>query len=115
MNVRPFISQLKGRIYALPSEFHMNDSNNWELASSLDLPNAQQTAALTHLIEECAEVIQAATKVMRFGWSNAHPNTKLGRLNNLGELNKELRDVRAAQQKLHHVARFIEYVDNEVY
>ncbi len=90
----------------------MTDSNNWELASSLDLPNAQQTAALNKLIEECAETIQAATKIIRFGWSNAHPSRVLGMRNNLGDLNKELSDIERAATALRAAAPFVRDFDN---
>lgn len=35
---------------------------------------AAETERLIFLIEECGEVIQAATKIMRFGWDSYHPN-----------------------------------------
>jgi len=87
-------------------------SNNWVEASSLDLPNHNETAKLVKLIEECSEVIQAATKIMRFGWSNAHPNRSLGQRNNLGDLNKELSDLRRAQRELNVVCQFIQFEED---
>lgn len=42
--------------------------------------------------EECAEVIQAISKITRFGWKSKHPN---GGKNNLEHLEEELGDLRA--------------------
>lgn len=46
--------------------------------------------ALVHLLEEMAEAGQAATKVLRFGLDNFHPETKE---TNVESLRKELTDV----------------------
>lgn len=43
---------------------------------------------LTTLCEECAEVIQAVSKIQRFGYDSHNPFTKLDNLSSLiGELN----------------------------
>lgn len=42
--------------------------------------------------EECAEVIQAISKSLRFGWASKHPN---GGKTNLENLEEELGDLRA--------------------
>ena len=44
------------------------------------------------LQEECAEVIQAVSKVRRFGWENHHPDREL---TNRQELEEELGDLLA--------------------
>ena len=51
-----------------------------------------------HIIEECAEVIQAACKGDRFGWDNFHPD-RPGQTN-LQELEKEIEDVIEAFEDL---------------
>lgn len=83
-------------------------TNNWTTASSLDLPDYNESAKLVKLIEECSEVIQAATKIMRFGWSNAHPDRNFGMRNNLGDLNKELSDLRRAHRELHATCKSVQ-------
>ena len=45
---------------------------------------------LNLLMEECAEVIQACSKIIRFGPDNFHPDTKVP---NQEQLEKELGDV----------------------
>lgn len=44
------------------------------------------------LQEECAEVIQAISKIKRFGWDNTHPT---GGIDNRAKLNQELGHVLA--------------------
>lgn len=48
-----------------------------------------QDELLDVLIEECAEVIQAATKIKRFGWDRYHPGYGFNRT----ELAREIGDV----------------------
>lgn len=50
---------------------------------------------LALLIEECAEVIQAATKIQRHGYESHHSNNDPDYTNRL-DLERELGDVRAA-------------------
>ncbi len=57
-----------------------------------------QDSMLTHVVEECAEVIQAAMKIQRFGWANGHPD-KLGH-NNTEELLGEISDLKQAIYRL---------------
>lgn len=47
---------------------------------------------LTLLIEECSEVIQAATKILRYGYQSHHPT---GEYDNREQLEIELGDVMA--------------------
>lgn len=49
------------------------------------------------LIEECAEVIQAATKCLRFGWDVDHG---IGYGNNRDQLAKELGELTAVRDEL---------------
>ena len=44
------------------------------------------------LIEEASEVIQAATKILRFGWDNKHPLHPQDRMDNESELIQEVAD-----------------------
>lgn len=46
------------------------------------------------VIEECAEVIQAITKIKRFGLMNYHPDRPES--NNKSEVLEEMKDLRAA-------------------
>jgi NTP pyrophosphatase (non-canonical NTP hydrolase) len=47
---------------------------------------------LTMLVEECAEVIHACTKILRHGYDSYHPATNV---NNLLNLEREITEVRA--------------------
>lgn len=81
------------------------------------------------VIEEAAEVIQAATKVLRYGWTSTHPSCE--RTNNKTPLMKELGDLRAivqlcfqagdmnsvdyqyyALEKLHRVKKYLNCEEN---
>lgn len=55
---------------------------------------------LVHLMEECAEVTQAAAKVLRFGLDSRSPRT--GRLNR-ERLREEMRDVVRAIERVRRV------------
>lgn len=57
------------------------------------LSNAE-TERLDMLAEECAEVIQAISKIKRHGWDNRHPD---GGPTNREQLFRELRDVAAVR------------------
>lgn len=58
--------------------------------SDLDMP---ETERLELLIEECAEVIQAATKCLRHGYDSTHPDEVTGP-DNRHSLMKEIGDLR---------------------
>jgi len=58
------------------------------------LSNSQRER-LVLLIEECAEVQQAASKILRHGYDSFHPSKPKGR-NNKKELEKELGDLKSA-------------------
>lgn len=58
-----------------------------------DLTNAE-TERLDMLAEECAEVIQAISKIKRHGWNSRHPD---GGPTNREQLFRELRDVAAVR------------------
>lgn len=51
---------------------------------------------LTLIVEEAAEVIQAATKVLRYGWKSDHPSCPS--TNNREHLMKEVGDLRGVLQ-----------------
>ncbi len=53
-------------------------------------PTPYEREVLTIMIEECAEVIQAATKLLRFGANDGYPGT--GRTNE-DDLGKEIGDL----------------------
>lgn len=59
----------------------------------------QQQEALTILIEECGEVIQACTKIIRFGPNNFHPDVP-------DELNSDL-----LTKELGHVAAMMHVLE----
>ena len=58
-----------------------------------------QIERLTFLIEECGEVIQEATKIMRFGFDSYHP-TDPQRETNRHRLMREMADLEAAYEIL---------------
>lgn len=57
------------------------------------MSNPQTQEVLDILQEEAAEVIQAVSKIRRFGWDNFHPSTP--DQNNLEHLEEELGDMQA--------------------
>jgi hypothetical protein len=66
------------------------------------------------LIEECAEVQKVATKCLRFGLKNHHPNRP--NINNQAELNKELLDIDAIRYMLSDSATiFRSHIDPAIY
>lgn len=54
---------------------------------------------LTTLIEECAEVQQAATKILRFGTTSRNPKIPYS-VNNLEHLHNELHDLKVVLSML---------------
>lgn len=56
------------------------------------IQNKQAQEVLDILQEEAAEVIQAVSKIRRFGWANSHPDSPQ---NNLEHLEEELGDIQA--------------------
>jgi NTP pyrophosphatase (non-canonical NTP hydrolase) len=50
----------------------------------------EEVERLTLLIEECSEVAQAVTKIIRYGYQVSHPS---GEYNNRDQLERELGDV----------------------
>lgn len=50
----------------------------------------QEQERLVRLMEECGEVIQACSKILRWGWYSTHPN---GGPTNVDSLLRELHDV----------------------
>lgn len=57
-----------------------------------------QKELLNHLMEECAEVIQACSKIQRFDLDTPHPS--LRPMTNKEHLNAELHDVMVLLDKL---------------
>ena len=66
---------------------------------------------MTILMEECAEVQQIASKVMRFGWDSVHPE---GGDDNRTRLAKEIGDLTQMIDILHEYD-IISYVEIEEY
>lgn len=60
-----------------------------------NLSNAQ-AERLAMLIEECAEVTQAATKILRHGYMSYHPKRSDRSRNNRTDLTRELADLEVA-------------------
>lgn len=54
------------------------------------------------VIEECSELIQALTKVQRFGWLSCHPETGEP---NIDQVKREINDVSEAINKLEIMMR----------
>jgi hypothetical protein len=50
----------------------------------------KQGSVEVRLMEECAEVIQATSKGIRFGWNNFHPGSNVG---NCQIVESEMRDL----------------------
>lgn len=61
--------------------------------------NQQDEELLVRLMEECGEVIQAAAKVLRWGWSSQHPS-KWVQGDNAELLERELNDVHDIERRL---------------
>lgn len=59
-----------------------------------DLPTPAEAERLMMLMEECAEVIQAASKILRHGWTSFNPHD-VHRVPNSEHLDKELLDLKA--------------------
>lgn len=57
-------------------------------------PTEKEKEILDLLQEECAEVIQIASKIKRFGWESHHPEDVL-RITNRDHLEREIADVMA--------------------
>lgn len=70
----------------------MHGSGNKQRGNILKQVNDHQEEVLNILQEECAEVIQAASKIKRFGITNRKDGSEL---NNLQNLEMELGDVLA--------------------
>jgi len=62
----------------------------------MKLPDHAETERLHMLIEECSEVIKAATKILRHGWKSYNPDLPPeDRTTNREDLERELLDVKA--------------------
>lgn len=61
--------------------------------------SAAQAERLAMLIEECGEVIQAASKVLRHGYENHHPSNNPNQTNR-SDLREELNDVIAVHEAM---------------
>lgn len=58
-------------------------------------------ACLSHLIEECGEVLHAAGKLQRFGTYSYNPDLPVGRrVTNLEWLRQEMQDLREALDRM---------------
>ncbi len=58
-----------------------------------------QSGKLAHVIQECAEVIQAATKLVLFGADATDPHTGI-KYDNIAKLREEIDDLRGAIDRL---------------
>lgn len=63
-------------------------------------PNPQEREILYHLIEECSEVIQRATKVLRFGTAEVQSGQSL---DNVERLSEEVGNLKATMAKAESV------------
>ena len=63
----------------------------------------EETRALGHLMEECAEVIHVCGKILRHGWYSSHPD--YGNVPNDELLGKEIDDVVQSANKMKRVGR----------
>lgn len=61
-------------------------------------PDYEIESLAIHLMEECAEVIQAIAKAERFGYTNSHPSTP--QTNNMWKIRMEWDDACKAFSKL---------------
>lgn len=59
--------------------------------------------ALSHVIEECGEVLFWAGKVQRFGWHSSHP--KYNNEPNIRGLSRELNDLKRRIRELENTIR----------
>jgi hypothetical protein len=71
-----------------------------EQAQEVGMTDAERAANLVLLIEECGEVIQAATKALRFGWLHSWPDYEGGLTNNR-VVAKEVGQLMACIERLH--------------
>jgi len=58
-----------------------------------------ETERLAVVIEECGEVIQSASKVLRHGYENGHPD---GSTSNREDLSREIGDLKYALTMISH-------------
>jgi len=72
---------------------------------------AQQEYLLICLMEECGEIIQAASKALRFGLDNNYPGTDR---TNVGDISKEFNDLYAVRIMLSREDVHIRYDDRAV-
>jgi NTP pyrophosphatase (non-canonical NTP hydrolase) len=79
------------------------NDNNQEPLQPKNLKQAQQNYLLDKLQEESAEVIQAVSKIRRFGQDNSHPDKAT---TNLQDLIGELEDLLAIVGVLEHLQFF---------
>ena len=63
------------------------------------MTDTERAANLVLLIEECGEVVQAATKALRFGWLHSWPNYEGGQTNE-SVVTKEVGDLIACIERL---------------
>ena len=65
------------------------------------MPDAAETERLSYLMEECAEVVQAAAKVQRNGYEGGHPREP-GGPDNRARLERDIADVLFAIRMMGH-------------
>jgi NTP pyrophosphatase (non-canonical NTP hydrolase) len=68
--------------------------------------SAAEAERLAMLIEECGEVIQAASKVLRHGYDNHHPDRKK---TNRTDLSNEMIDVIAVHEAMYEASDLPNY------
>lgn len=73
--------------------------------------SAGEAERLAMLIEECGEVIQAASKVLRHGYDNHHPERPTA--TNRAELQSELVDLIAVHEAMYEVGDLPNYGHGE--
>lgn len=68
--------------------------------------SAAEVERLTMLAEECAEVVQAVTKILRHGWTSFHPADP-ERTPNHELLDKELTDLKSVVWAMQQQDQFV--------
>lgn len=75
--------------------------------------SAAQAERLAMLIEECGEVIQAASKILRHGYDNHHPSNRPDQTNR-ADLRDELNDLISVHEAMYDAGDLPNYGYSEI-